>query len=137
MSFCSYVFFWQIFNDWLLLKFVIWSDSVWDIFLSISEIFLSFSVTFFFDCDKIIFPEMPSVCSVLKFDPPVTFLLAFGLNMTYYLSVKVFSKLMNHYRQCGVIQHFSTGQNLLKKISRKDKYWHNQLKSYFIDPEHK
>ena len=27
----------------------------------------------------------------------------------------------------GVILHFSTGQNLVKKIVRKDKYWHNQL----------
>ena len=28
---------------------------------------------------------------------------------------------------CGVTAHFSTGQNLLKKILRKDKYSHNQL----------
>ena len=28
---------------------------------------------------------------------------------------------------------FSTGQNLLKKILRKDKYWQSQLKSFLID----
>ena len=44
-------------------------------------------------------------------------------------------KLMNHdvpwYKQCGVTPHFSTGQNLLKKILRKDKYWHNKSRKAF------
>ena len=28
----------------------------------------------------------------------------------------------SQYMQCGVTPHFSTGQNLLKKILRKDRY---------------
>ena len=28
----------------------------------------------------------------------------------------------SRHKQCGVTPHFSTGQNLLKKIFRKDKY---------------
>ena len=50
------------------------------------------------------------------------------------------------YKQCRVIPHFSTGQNLLKKILRKDKYWqkvstekskywHNQLRSGKVKDE--
>ena len=34
------------------------------------------------------------------------------------------------YKQRGVTPHFSTVQNLLKKIE-KDKYWRNQLKKAF------
>ena len=37
----------------------------------------------------------------------------------------------SRYKQRGVTQHFSTGQNLLKKILRKNKYWHNQLRKVF------
>ena len=28
----------------------------------------------------------------------------------------------SRHKQCGVTQHFSTGENLLKKILRKDEY---------------
>ena len=34
--------------------------------------------------------------------------------------------------QFGLTQHFSTGKNLLKKILKKDKYWHNQLRKPFL-----
>ena len=40
----------------------------------------------------------------------------------------------SQYMQCGVTPHFSTGQNLLKKILRKDRYWPNQLGKLLIDP---
>ena len=34
-------------------------------------------------------------------------------------------------KQCGVIPHFSTGQNILKKILRKDELWYNQMRKAF------
>ena len=34
----------------------------------------------------------------------------------------------SQYKQCGVTPHLFTRENLLKKILRKDKYWHNQLR---------
>ena len=34
-------------------------------------------------------------------------------------------------KKCGITLHFSTRQNLLKKIFPKDKYWHNQLTKAF------
>ena len=37
----------------------------------------------------------------------------------------------SRYKQCGVTLHFSTGQYLLKKILRKDKYWHYKLRKAF------
>ena len=37
----------------------------------------------------------------------------------------------SRYEPCGMTPNFSTGQNLLKKILRKDKYWHNQLRKAF------
>ena len=37
----------------------------------------------------------------------------------------------SRYKQCGVTPHFFIGQNLLKKILRKDKYWHNQFRKAF------
>ena len=33
--------------------------------------------------------------------------------------------------KCGVTPHSSTGQNLLEKILRKDRYRHNQLRKPF------
>ena len=32
------------------------------------------------------------------------------------------------YKQCGVTPNFSTGQNLSKKILRKNKQWHNHFR---------
>ena len=37
----------------------------------------------------------------------------------------------SRYKQYGVTPHFSTGENLLQKILREDKYWHNQLRKAF------
>ena len=37
----------------------------------------------------------------------------------------------SRYKPCGATPHFSTGQNLLKKILRKDNYLHNQLRKAF------
>ena len=37
----------------------------------------------------------------------------------------------SRYKQFVVTPHFSLEQNLLKKISRKDKYWHSQLRKAF------
>ena len=36
----------------------------------------------------------------------------------------------SQHKQCGQTQHFSTGQKK-KKILRKYKYWHNQLRKAF------
>ena len=38
----------------------------------------------------------------------------------------------SRYKQCGVTPHFSKRQSLLKKILRKDKYWHNRLRKAFF-----
>ena len=34
-------------------------------------------------------------------------------------------------KQCGVTPHFSTEQNILKKILRKDELWYNQMRKAF------
>ena len=36
----------------------------------------------------------------------------------------------SRYKQCEKIPHFSTEQNLIKKLL-KDKYWHDQLRKAF------
>ena len=40
----------------------------------------------------------------------------------------------SRYEQCGVTPHFSTGQNLLKKILRKDNIDIVNWKKFLIDP---
>ena len=50
----------------------------------------------------------------------------FNITLTQLLKVNE-----SQYKQCGVTPHFSTGKNQLKKILRKDKCWHNQLKKAF------
>ena len=40
----------------------------------------------------------------------------------------------SRYKQCDVNSHFSTGQNILKRILKKDKYWQSIEKSFLIDP---
>ena len=51
----------------------------------------------------------------------------------YWVSTELlFLKLINHDKSnVGVIPHFSSGQNLSKKVFRKGQYWHNQLRKAF------
>ena len=44
----------------------------------------------------------------------------------------IFKVNESRYKQCEVTQHFFTGKNLLKKISRKDKYWQKPLKQKIV-----
>ena len=53
------------------------------------------------------------------------------LQGNYSTNISQFKVNESQYEQCGVTQHFSTGQNLLKKILRKNKNWHNQLRTVF------
>ena len=46
----------------------------------------------------------------------------------YVFSVSILKVNELRYKQCGVTPQLSTGQNLLKKVLRKDKYWQNLLK---------
>ena len=50
-----------------------------------------------------------------------------------FLYSEIFIKVKgSRYKQCKPIPHFSTGQNLLKKILRWYKCWHNQLRKAFF-----
>ena len=49
----------------------------------------------------------------------------------YRLLVSAFKVNELRYMQYGVAPHFSTGQNPLKKILRKDKFRRNQLRKAF------
>ena len=42
------------------------------------------------------------------------------------LELKTFKVNKSRSKQCELTPHFSAGQNVLKKILTKDKYWHNQ-----------
>ena len=44
----------------------------------------------------------------------------------------IFKVSESRYKQCGVTQSISTGKIYWKKILRKDKYWHNQLRKAFL-----
>ena len=52
--------------------------------------------------------------------------------MIYVAIIYVLNVNESRYKQCEITLHFSTGQNLLKKLLRKDKYWHNQLRKAFL-----
>ena len=45
----------------------------------------------------------------------------FGVTKNY-IKIKLLKVNESRYKQYGVTQHFSIGQNLLKKLLRKDKY---------------
>ena len=43
----------------------------------------------------------------------------------------LFKVIESWYKQSGIVPQFSTGQYLMTKSLRKDKYWHNQLRKAF------
>ena len=65
------------------------------------------------------------------FEGKLVFWFCITLNLSVRIAVKYIKVNKSRKEQCGVSLHFSIGQNLLKKILRKDKYWQNQLRKVF------
>ena len=57
---------------------------------------------------------------------------ATGVHLTGALGQELIQVNVSRYERCGVNSHFSTGQNLLKNMLRKDNHLtHNQLRKAF------